>query len=252
MNNSAIRVLDIMELIASSGPLSVSEVSRKLGIPKTSAFDIIKILAERGFIATGGESGRYCVGLSAYRVGMAYLSRVDLYSIAHPLLTSLCAELGQTCYLAIEDNGFIVYIDKAESQSPLRVLANLGTRNLMYLTGLGKAMLAGYDEERGRRIVSSGFELRTKNTIMSVEELLRELGTVRKNGCAFDMGEDNEHIRCVAAPVRGRSGEIAAAVSIAMPDAVFTDDMKSRAVKRITETALGISAGLGYTGRKLY
>ncbi|MCR5262365.1 MAG: IclR family transcriptional regulator [Clostridiales bacterium] len=253
MNNSAVRVLEIMELIASSGPMTVSEVSRRMEIPKTSAFDIIKILAENGFLTQADASSKtYAVGLSAYRVGMAYLERTDLYSTAHPLLTSLCSEFGQTCYLAIEDGGFIVYIDKAESQSPLRVLANLGTRNRMYLTGLGKAMLAGYGEERVREIMSSGFERRTENTIMDIDSLLRELEKVRENGCAFDMGEDSEHIRCVAAPVRGRDGSIAAAVSIAMPDTVFTDDMRERAVKRITETALAISAGLGYTGGRLY
>ena len=100
MNNSALRTMDILELLAQSGPLSVSEISRMLNIPKTSAFDILSALTARGFTKTD-PLHRYSLGLSTYRVGMAYIGSTDLYEAGHHRLRLLSRELQQTVYLAV-------------------------------------------------------------------------------------------------------------------------------------------------------
>ncbi|MBQ8508686.1 MAG: IclR family transcriptional regulator [Clostridia bacterium] len=254
MNNSARRVLEILELFADSPqPLTVTDISRELGYPKTSVFDIINILAERGFIRRDNDRAKtYVIGLKAYQIGMAYINRTDLYAIAHPILSDLRNRLGETCYLAVEENGWVIYLDKVESSSPIRATCSIGSKNHMYLTGLGKAMLAALPVERVREIAARGMEAHTPTTITDVESLLAALEEIRAVGCAYDMGEDNSYVRCAAAPIRDASGGLAAAISVSMLDVKFTPEMKASASSAIVEAAMTISRQLGYRGMKLY
>lgn len=254
MNNSAIRVLEILELFAeSSEPLTVSDIVHRLGYPKTSVFDIVNILASRGFIKKDNERAKtYVLGHVAYQVGMAYLTKNDLYSVAHPILTALRDKLGETCYLAVREGENIIYLDKVESLQPIRSTCNIGAKNLMYLTGLGKAMLAAMPEDTVHEICLHGMTARTPSTITTPEALFNELAIIRQRGCAYDMGEDNPYVRCVASPIRGRDGELAAAISISMLDATFTDDMKIKATENVISAACEISRGLGWKGGALY
>ena len=254
MNNSAVRVLEILELFAGSQePLTVSDAAKQLGYPKTSVFDIISILTARGFLRRSDERAKtYTIGPRAYFVGMSYLAGTDLYSAARPALASLRRELGETCYLAVEDGGWVVYLEKLESSRPIRATCNIGERRPMYLTGLGKAMLAGMAEERVLEIAARGMERRTDATITTAPALTAELAEIRARGCAYDMGEDNSYVRCVAAPVRDATGNVCAAISVSMLDAAFTPEMRERASKLVPGAALEISRQLGYRGTALY
>ena len=250
MNNSAMRVLDILELFANSREaLTVSDITKALGCPKTSAFDIVTILAERGFIMrTSDRAKTYVIGPKAYFVGMSYLIDTDLRRIAAPIMSALRDELGETCYLAVGNNDRVIYLDKLESLNSIRSSCPIGSEREMYLTGLGKAMLAAMPEERIREIASRGLEPHTPATITDVDTLLYELEKIRSDGFAHDMGEDNPHVRCTAAVIRDHSGNIAGAISIAMPDVSFTDEMRARSEKLVPEAALKISRLLGWNG----
>ena len=254
MNNSAIRVLDILELFADSHePLTVSDITKKLGYPKTSVFDIVTILADRGFIMrTSDRAKTYVIGPMAYFVGMSYLANTDLRKIAEPILSAVRDELGETCYLAVEDNGWVIYLDKLESSQPIRSICPIGAKRAMYITGLGKAMLAAMPEERVKEIAARGLEPHTPTTITTVDALLDELARIRAQGFAHDMGEDNQHVRCTAAVIRDASGKVAGAISVAMLDVNFTDETRERSEKLIPESALKISRLLGFCGNKLY
>lgn len=254
MNNSAMRVLDILELFADSDePLTVSDITKKLGYPKTSVFDIVSILADRGFIMrTSDRAKTYVIGPMAYFVGMSYLAGTDLRKVAAPILSDIRDELGETCYLAVEDNGWVIYLDKLESSQPIRSTCPIGAKRAMYITGLGKAMLAAMPEERVLEIASRGLEPHTGATITTPEALLAELAEIRSRGCAYDMGEDNDHVRCTAAVIRDASGKVAGAISVAMLDVNFTDEVKAHSTVLIPEAALKISRLLGYRGTKLY
>ena len=210
MNNSALRTMDILELLAQSGPLSVSEISRMLNIPKTSAFDILSALTARGFTKTD-PLHRYSLGLSTYRVGMAYIGSTDLYEAGHHRLRLLSRELQQTVYLAVEDNAAVVYIDKAEQDSPIRFTRKVGDRNQLYRTGLGKAIMAA--EPALAECLPYPLERKTAATLCTKEELLSDLELTRNRGYALDLGEDNSLLRCVAVPVRNRNGKAIGAVT---------------------------------------
>lgn len=249
MNNSALRAMDILELLASSGPLSVSQVSKELGIPKTSAFDILSALTARGF-AQSDEHKAYCLGLSAYRVGMAYIGKADLYSAGHSRLSRLCQQLGQTVYLAVEDGGFVVYLDKAEQDSPIRFTRNVGDRNELYRTGLGKAILAARPELEDA--LPYPLQRKTPTTLCTMDALTADLAATRSRGYALDIGEDNELLRCIAVPVRDRTGGAIGAVSCSMLVSEYEKQDPAVIAAHLTAAALDISHNLGYTGNTLY
>lgn len=254
MNHSAIRVLMALELFAEADtPLTISDVSVRLQIPKTSAFDIVNILAERRYILRDNDRAKtYVIGPKAYQVGRAYLEKNDLYSLVHPSLVMMKEKIGETCYLAIEEGGSLFYLDKVESDSPIRASRAVGSRNFLHCTGLGKAILAGYPPERVDKIVMQGLPYRTENTITTAAELQEELERIRKRGYSIDNGEDNPYIRCVAAPIRNDRGEVIAAISISMLSAAFTEKHSVEAVDIVCREALLLSHRIGYRGETLY
>jgi len=248
MNNSALRTMDVLELLT-QGPMTVTEVSRQLGIPKTSAFDILSALCSRRF-ARCDEHKQYSLGLSAYRIGMAYIGKTDLYSAGHARLSQLCRKLRQTVYLAVEDQGCVVYIDKAEQESPIRFTRRPGDRNELYRTGLGKAIMAA----RPGLVETLSFPLPriTTTTVCTREELMEELEITRKRGYALDLGEDNHLLRCIAVPVRDREGVAIGALSCSMLVSEFETTDTAAIATELTSAALDISGALGYTGNTLY
>ena len=254
MNNSALRTLEILDCIAKSDKsLGISEISRDLDIPKSSVFDIIHALHEKKFIEMDNpESKTFKIGLKAYQIGASYINKVNIYKAAHPMLEIIKNKFNETVYLAIEDEGSIVYLDKVESDSPIRFTCNIGSRNIMHITGIGKAILAGYDNEKVYQITKDKFIERTKNSIMNYDDLIKHLSEIRKQGYAVDLGEDIDIVRCIAAPVQDSSNKVVAAISVSMVDSHFTAQRQKEISKSIVDSALELSHKMGYLKDKLY
>lgn len=253
MNNTVMRALDILELISKSDtPLSITNISSSLNIPKSSTFDIVHTLSDRGFIEPSEENDKlFRIGLQAYQIGMAYTTNVSLFKISHPILENLKECLNETAYLAVENKGYITYLDKVESDSPIRSTCTVGARNFMHITGLGKAILAGYPDDKVYKLTKGKFITRTPNTIRSLKQLRIELKEIRSRGYSIDNGEDISIVRCVAAPIRNGSGEVIAAISVSMLSDSFPSK-KALAAEEVVKSAMLISAKMGYTGNTLY
>ena len=168
INKSAARTIDIIELFSKKGkPLTLTEISKTLGIPKTSAFDIIYTLLEKNILEYENEKFKtFQLGLKLFEVTLLALGKTDLHRVARPYLDQLIEKTGETVYLAVENNGEVVYLDKAEGAFAVRFAAELGTRRPIYCTGLGKSILASYTDAKVREIIK-GNRLTpiTENTI---------------------------------------------------------------------------------------
>ena len=241
-------MLDILDLLASTHtPMTASEIGKALDIPKSSVFDLVNIMSERGYISLVSPYGKaYTVGISSYRTGMAYLNGDNMFSFAHPVLKKLSEKVGKTCYLAVEDHGRLVYIDKVESDAPIRMSLRVGSTNDLHCTGLGKAILASRSDEEVRRITDGKLIRHSENTICDIETLLSELDIIRRRGYAIDNGEDNLLLRCIAAPVYDRMGIVTAAISITMLDSDYESSDVGQMAKALVEASLEISKYNGY------
>lgn len=255
VNKSASRAIDVLELLAKNQkPMTLTEIGRSLDLPKSSCFDIVYTLVERGVVEVDNEQLKtFRLGIKLFQLGAAVLEQTDLHSAARPLLARLAKETGETVYLAIEDKGEIVYLDKVESSEPIRSTLTVGSRNLMHVTGLGKALLATYKTEKVKKITGEkALPVRTPYSLKDYTALDEDLKAIRKRGYAIDDREGMEFLRCVAAPVRDYSGRAVAAVSIAALDSRLPFEKVPAYAAMVTDTALEISRRLGYSGGQLY
>jgi Transcriptional regulator len=254
MNNTAVKVLKILDYIATAPTASgVSEISRALGYAKSSVFDILSVLRDEKYIEYENEAAKtFKIGIKCYQIGSGYLKNTGLHKAAKPIMERLSRETGETVFLAIEDDGCIVYLDKVTGSSPFVFMCDIGARNLMQVTGIGKAMLAGYPNAELARIVGDKLERRTQNSIVDLSSLISEMNHIRDVGYAVDYGEDNESVRCIGAPIRDHSQKIIAGISVSMLSSVFTEEMKEKTITAVTKAAKEISQKLGYLKEQLY
>lgn len=255
MNKSAARAIEILELMArNKRPMTLTEIGKSLSLPKSSCFELVYTLVEHGVLEVENEAQKtFRLGIKLFQMGSTVLSQTNLYSIAHPLLHHLARTTGETVYLAIEEKDEIVYMDKVESDEPIRSTLSIGSRNSMTVTGLGKSLLATYTHQKLQSTFSQrDFPVPTPYSLKSFEALQKDIEGTRKRGYAIDDREGMEFLRCVAAPVRDHNGKAIAAISIAALDSRLPQDKLPEFGAQVVETAMEISRRLGYIGSRLY
>lgn len=251
INRSAWRALAMLELFAGGDALSLSDVQQALDIPKSSAFDLLETLQSFGAVEL------YDPQLKTYVMGsrMLGLSRAarqqSLYRHAHAELEKLSLESGHTAYLAVERDDRIVYLDKVEAPKPIALTCDVGDRNYLHATGLGKALLAAKSADE-LAMLPEQFPALTEHTLTEKAALLSELAEIRRRGYALDLQEGVNYVKCVAAPIRNGHGEAVAAISLALLANEFAAADPTALAAAVRATALAISRRLGYGGQDLY
>ncbi len=254
INKTVARVADILDYIAKSHkPVGLAEISKELKIPKSSAFDIIHTLVSKKMLIINEENKTFQLDVKSFEIGSAYLGRSHIHSVARPYLKDLSLQTGETAFLAVPNNGFLVYLDKVEGRSPTRTTCVIGDRNYMHCTGLGKAMLASMPIEEVRMITGGGkLQTHTANTLPDFNSLIGDLEKIRERGYSIDNCEDNDFVFCVAAPILNHSGKCIAAISISTIYTPSTREKEPFYSKLITDAALEISHRFGYTEDLIY
>jgi len=255
INKSVSRAIDILQLISQTPhPLTIAEISKMLGIPKSSTFEILHTLLNKNIVEVGNENFKaFKLGLKLYEVTLLALGKTDLHREARPLLEDLMYQTGETVFLAVEDHGQMVYLGKVEGPSMIRATANLGARMPMYCTGLGKALLAAYPENRVSEITGPGRLVSlTENTIKHYDDLVEELESTRRRGYSVDNQECILDVFCVAAPIYDQTEKPIAATSIASQASKMDKERLEKFAKLVQNAALNISRRLGFRGEKLY
>ena len=213
--SSVERAIAILECLDSSRRgLNISEISRKLNIPKSSAHVIIVTLERLGYVQKRGESLNYMLGLKAHGLGMGMMKSLSLSEAALPQMRVLSNRLHLPSHLAVPDGDQGIYIQKVDTPGLIKFDTYVGRRMDLHCTGVGKIILAFGPEELRERFLSKQVCIRyTRNTITSPRMMRRELAKVRKLGFAVDDEEEELSVRCVAVPVI-QNGRFSAALSV--------------------------------------
>lgn len=217
LNRTTLRTVDILKLVSGEPDgITLDEICGQLELPKTSAYDIVTTLVQTGMIHVSKEQKqRYHIGLTAYRIGINYTNHLDFSSVLDPVLKAFSREVGKTVFFGIRSGDEIIYICKYEPENPIITTATVGTKNPLYCTSLGKAILAFTPEEETAAVLERlKFEKKTARTILTREGLEAELLAVKEKGYALDARELEDHMECVGAAVFGRDGSIAGAISV--------------------------------------
>ena len=227
-----------------SGPLGLSDLARRLDLPKSSIANLCVALEAEGFLAR--IDGRYELGHRLAELGNAYLRKADLLAAFREICDRLPAASQETVQIAMLDGPEIVYLARHDGSQPIRLASDIGGRMPAVCTGLGKAMLAELDpriaEDRARQLPF--FPVLTPNSIRTVPDLMIELGRVRERGYAVDDEENTVGIVCYAMPLRhpDRAGR-PQAVSVTLLKARDSDELREALVTDLRDLVGELAKG---------
>ncbi len=244
--NSVDSALSILNLFFDHEELSASEVGKLIGMSRSTAFRFMLTLESRGFV-TKTDYGKYRLGLNMFSLGMLAYNRMELVSLVHPYLVEMAAASGETCHVAILSDGVhVTFIDRALSNSWLKMDTALGYSQYAHCTATGKAILAFQpDHVLTQYLRRTVFVHNTPASIPDAKTLLTILDDVRHQGYACDNEEAEYGLTCYGMPLLDSTGRAYAAISISGP----TTRMEARkdehlqrireAVKQISRTIAG-------------
>lgn len=247
-NSTFVNGLALLEALAhATEPCGVSELARQLQLTKSNVHRLLQTLGDRGYVHNVGGSGRYEITIKLWELGVVVLDKLDIKRLAVEPMERLVSMTGETVHLSILDHGEVVYIDKVDSQQPVRAYSKIGGRAPAYCVATGKAMLA-YASPAIVDAVATQLHRYTAHTLTDPGELRAELKRVRDAGYASNRGEWREGVCGVAAPIRDGRGSVIAAIGISGP----IERMKARALKQfapdVVSMARLISSRLGWNG----
>lgn len=242
------RALTVLELLAQSrGGFSVSEISRKLTLPKSSVHLLIGTLEKRGYLQRNAVNGKYCFGLKLVSLSRTALENLDLREGAKPFLQGLMRKTGLTVHMAVLERNEAVIIEKVECPGLLRLATWIGRRLDVNCSGVGKALIAFLsDEEFEQQFKAKALAKHNENTTVSISKLKRELERVRTVGYALDDEEDEIGFRCIGAPVFNFTKKVVAAISVAGTTLQIPNDNVQHIAMIVKHAAAQISSQLGY------
>ncbi len=231
--------------------LGVTELARRLGLPKSSVHRLLVALVREGLMERGVGHGRYRLGLRLYELGSMAPTRTDLHLVTVGPIDDLRARTGEAVQVAVLDGRDVVAIERRETPGMLRLATRLGVRHPAHATSTGKVLLA-YLPLAERTALLAGVELvaLTPHTITDRARLEEELAKVRSRGWAESSHEHEIGLASVAAPVRDGRGRVVAAVGIAGPASRLAKDVVRRLALETTRTADSVSGALGYRPRE--
>jgi len=230
----------------------VSELSREVGLSRSTAHRYIATLATLGYLDQDPASRKYRLGPRVLDLGFSAINSMDLREVAAPHLQALSDETGHTVNMAVLDGADIVYIDRCRTsqrgQRDIDLNLHVGSRLPAYCTSMGKVLLAGLGEEEQRAVLDRvDFDQRGPNTLTEREELLAELAHVARIGLALNNEELAYGLRSIAAPVTSGSGEVVAAINLAVHRTMLSlDALVAHLGPPLKRTADAISVRLGH------
>jgi DNA-binding IclR family transcriptional regulator len=244
------RALNILEAAANRREgLTNSEISHKLGIPKSSASYILRTLERRGYLRRDVENGRYRLGLKILSLGGDARANLDLAEVALPFMQALQERIHLTIHLAVLDQGEAVYIEKVEAPGFFKVNTWVGRRMFLHSTSVGKCLLAWLPKPEVETLLrQQGMKKRTPKTISSVPKLLADLERVRDQGHAIDDEENSLGARCVGAPIFDAMGTVTASLGVSGTLTQMDEANLPRIMDALKETARRISRQVSRSG----
>jgi DNA-binding IclR family transcriptional regulator len=236
-SQTLLRGLDVIEAVA-AGSLPLADLALRLGLTRSTTHRLASALVERGYLRMEPRIG-YRLGPRLLELGHAAQLQVDLVQVARPHIEALSEATGDTVHLGVLDGGQAYYLDKIAGQRRITIRSHVGDRHPLTSTGLGKALILDRQSDYwADRHAADG-------TPGSYGEWERRMRDYAAAGHAYDLEENEDQIRCVAAPIRDAAGRIVAAVSVSSAAQYMDDARMSRIAGDVRAAAAAIGCDLG-------
>ncbi|MDD5922680.1 MAG: IclR family transcriptional regulator [Eubacteriales bacterium] len=240
----------INELSKNENPkgVSLSELSRSIGLGKSTIHRILDTLYFYGWVDKDEETSRYRLGWELYKIGQTIPGQNDVQHIDQKYLVNLWNEVDGTVSLGVLKKGETVILSRMEAVDEKSIVnVGLGAYESIYATSIGKMLISEMNAEQIRDILGpGGFTQHTPHTITTFKDLLREIQITRQRGYAVDAEEYSIGTICMAMPVRDYTEKIVAAVSVSSPVSVMTIGHRRKILHALDSATSKISRSLGY------
>ncbi|WP_211489685.1 IclR family transcriptional regulator [Georgenia thermotolerans] len=193
------RISVILDVFADEPRLSVSELARRSGLPKSTVFRMSKELVRHGFLEHQGAD--LALGLRFFELGTKASRPLNLRRLTYARMEDLRRQTGHTVHLAVLDGSDVVYVEILRSHTAPKMPSRVGGRVPAYATGLGKALLAFARPVDAEAVIARGLRSIGPRTIVDPDTLRAELERTRRVGLATEREESAPGVTCVAAPV---------------------------------------------------
>jgi DNA-binding IclR family transcriptional regulator len=238
------RGLDVIEAVGHE-VVPLGELALKLDLSKSTTHRLATALSERGYLAFTPRSG-YRLGPKLLELGFLAQTQTDLLQVARPHIEALALQTEDTVHLGILEGDRALYLDKVAGRRRINISSRIGERQPLTSTGLGKALMLDHRRDYWLERFAADQEAGAPAADQAIW-LERMAGYVAA-GRAFDLEENEDQIRCVAAPVRDAGRAIIGAISVSSAAQYMNDDRMSALSDTVIAAAQAISRELGWVG----
>jgi IclR family transcriptional regulator, acetate operon repressor len=241
---SVIRSLRILEAVAQHQPVTVGELTKIFGLPKSTVQRTLITLSEAGWLrANRKDTTRWEIGARVLAVRPAALQGSSLFAAAREPMIRLRDKVNETIHLSVPDALYcMVVVDRVDSTHAVRTFHEIGDMSPMHATATGRAILAHLPESDVDEALSGSLERFSDSTVTDPTELRAELERVRADGYALNRKQYRPDVCAIAAPIRDEDGTPLAAAAISMPDSRYDPARLAERGRLVADTAAEIAA----------
>lgn len=237
--------LRVLEAVAESPGIGVSELARRLDEPKTTIQRCLTTLHEAGYVRPiPGPRRRWAITMRLLLVSRHAQAEPRLREIAMPTMRRLRDETRETIHLMVPDGSEVVLIDRLDSPQPVRTVRQIGAHAPLHIASNGKAALAAMDQATCDAYLRGPLAAWTPNTITDPDRLRRDIAEVREQGYAVSFGELDPEVHAVAAAILNQDGHPVATMSISCPASRLPKELIPRYGALVKAAAAEISNNL--------
>jgi DNA-binding IclR family transcriptional regulator len=247
------RAIDLLRTFSLEEPeLSVTDLSRRLGVHKSTISRLLSTLEEGGLVNRNPETGRYRLGVGLIELAGLVVLHADLRRIARPALSQLAQLTQETVNLAVREGDEAINVEHvAPSGRRILNIGWVGRRTPLHASSTGKILLAYLPKEEWSALLHQPLTPFTEYTITDLVALQQELAQVRRRGYATGLEELEIGLNAVAAPVRDHYNRLIAAISTAGPTNRLTRErIEEQTAHQVMDCAQHISLALGSAGTR--
>lgn len=241
----AVKIFDIFSYGDDS--FTLAEIRKRTGLPKTTIFRILKTFENAGFFKYNTNRESYSLGLRILELGGLVYSSLSIRKAAAPYMDALSNSLKATILLGVIKDDQLLYIDKREMDSIIRVTSHIGLKRHPYFGMLGMILLAYMDNMEKKRLIRLYPPVKiTPRTVTDTKQIMKSLDKAKRDGYYMEQDEIVEGLLGIGVPIRDFSGNVVAALGATQPVFQIKDGTIENTIRQLLEASRSISKELGH------